>query len=195
MLSLGMVFNANAQDGEKVIQFSGVVVEEDSTSGVPGVHVYVPGKRRGTSANIYGYFSFPVLVGDTVVFSAVGYQKRTMIIPDHNDDLLTVIVPMKSDTVVLDETIVMPYPTEELFKEAVLAMRPSQDEDFLSMQNNLDPTILAQMYRQMPNDASMNYTYLVQQRHDYLFDAYGARPNPLLNPFAWADFFKSLKKK
>jgi len=192
---MGVVFLSHAQDDERVIQFSGVVVEQDSTSGIPGVHVYVPGKRRGTSANFYGYFSFPVLVGDTVIFSSVGYQRKRYIIPNTQDDMLTVIVPMKADTIILDETIVMPYPTEELFKEAILAMRPSEDKDYVTMQNNIDPVTLAEMYRQLPNDASMNYSYLVQQQHDYLFDAYGPRSNQLLNPFAWADFFKSLKKK
>lgn len=195
VFSMGVVFLSHAQDDERVIQFSGVVVEQDSTSGIPGVHVYVPGKRRGTSANFYGYFSFPVLVGDTVIFSSVGYQRKRYIIPNTQDDMLTVIVPMKADTIILDETIVMPYPTEELFKEAILAMRPSEDKDYVTMQNNIDPVTLAEMYRQLPNDASMNYSYLVQQQHDYLFDAYGPRSNQLLNPFAWADFFKSLKKK
>ena len=80
-----IVFGANVKsfaqdDDKKVIQFSGVVVEKDSTVGIPGVHIYVPGKRRGTAANYYGYFSFPVLVGDTVLFSAVGYHKKQFII-------------------------------------------------------------------------------------------------------------------
>ncbi len=187
----------HAQDGREVIQFSGVVVEMDSTQGIPGVHIYVPGKRRGTSANFYGYFSFPVLEGDTVIFSSVGYQRRTMIIPkNHGDDMLTVVVPLKQDTIILDETIVMPYPTEELFKEAILAMKsPTTSDEYLTMQGNLDPMILAQMYRELPNDGSMNYTYFSNQNYTYMFDAYGARTNQLLNPFAWSNFFKSLKKK
>ncbi len=185
----------HAQDSRAVIQFSGVVVEMDSTQGIPGVHVYVPGQRRGTSANFYGYFSFPVLEGDTVIFSSVGYQKKTVRIPYGNeDDKFTVIIPLKSDTIVLDEATVMPYPTEELFKEAVLAMRPMQDDNYVSMRNNIDPMILAQMYRELPNDGSMNYTYFTNQNYTYMFDGYSARTNQLLNPFAWANFFKSLKK-
>ena len=52
------------QNQKEVIQFSGVVVDEDSTStGMFGVHVYVPTAGRGTVTNQYGYFSLPVLEG------------------------------------------------------------------------------------------------------------------------------------
>lgn len=182
-------------DDEKVRQFSGVVVEEDSTMGVPGAHLYVPGKRRGTSANYFGYFSFPVLVGDTVVISAVGYHRKRIIIPDTDDDLYTVIIPLQQDTIMLEEVPITAYPTEELFKEAILAMRPTEEENFSAAERNLDPVLLAQMYREMPMDGSMNHTYFMQLQSQYMFDQYGPRTNQLLNPFAWAEFFKSLKKK
>lgn len=182
-------------DDEKVLQFSGVVVEEDSTMGIPGAHVYVPGERRGTSANFFGYFSFPALVGDTVVISAVGYQRKKFIIPNTDDDMYTVIIPLKQDTVMLEEVPITAYPTEELFKEAVLALRPTQEENFSAAERNLNPALLAQMYREMPMDGSMNHTYFMQLQHQYLFDRYGPRTNQLLNPFAWAEFFRSLKKK
>ena len=190
-------FSANAQSSDReVIQFSGVVVEEDSSQGIPGVHIYVPGKRRGTSANYFGYFSFPVLEGDTITFSAVGFQRKRFIIPfDNEDDMLTVVVPLKSDTIILDPALATPFPTEELFKEAVLAMRPTDDPNFINMQSNLDPALLSEMYRNMPMDGSMNHTYFIQQQAEYMFDGYSARSNQYLNPFAWADFFKSLKKK
>lgn len=188
---------ALAQDegNEKVVQFSGVVIEEDSTMGIPGAHVYVPGKRRGTSANYFGYFSFPLLVGDTVVISAVGYHRKKFIIPNVDDDTYTVIIPMKQDTVMLEEVPITAYPTEELFKEAILALRPTQEDNFTAAERNLDPVLLAQMYREMPMDGSMNHTYFMQLQSQYMFDQYGPRPNQLLNPFAWAEFFRSLKKK
>ncbi len=182
-------------DDQKVIQFSGVVVEMDSTIGIPGVHVYVPGKRRGTSANIFGYFSFPALVGDTVVFSAIGYHRRMFVIPPTDRDMMTVILPMEQDTIVLEELPITAYPTEELFKEAVLTLRPTEEETFMAAERNLDPVLLAQMFREMPMDGSMNHKYFMRMQSEYMFDAYGPRPNQLLNPFAWAEFFKSLKKK
>jgi hypothetical protein len=110
-------------------------------------------------------------------------------------DNLTIVIPIKEDTTYLREVEIMPYPTEELFKEAILAYRLPYQEDINNMDSNMDPAVLAEIYRNMEMDGSMNHRYYMQQQITYMHDAYGPRPNPLLNPFAWAKFFKSLKKK
>ncbi|MEJ2005976.1 MAG: carboxypeptidase-like regulatory domain-containing protein, partial [Cyclobacteriaceae bacterium] len=81
LLMLAVVFmlmipdsGALAQGKRHVIQLSGIVLsEEDTTRGLPGVHVYVPKAGRGTTTNNLGYFSMPVLPGDEIVISAIGY--------------------------------------------------------------------------------------------------------------------------
>ena len=190
------VQSLQAQEQKRdVIQFAGVVTTQDTVSGIMGAHIYVPKGGRGTTANYYGYFSFPVLEGDSVVISAVGFRKKSLIIPELDEDSYTIIVTMVEDTTFLPELEILPFPTEELFKEAVLAYRLPNQGDLLNMDNNLDQMTLAEMARLMPMDGSMNHKYFTQQQAIYLHDAYGPRYNPLLNPFAWADFFKSLKKK
>ncbi len=185
-----------AQDDKRdVIQFSGVVSTADTLMGIMGAHVYVPKGGRGTTTNYYGYFSFPVLEGDSLVISVVGYHKSSIIIPELDDDSYTLIIPMHEDTTYLPELEVLLFPTEEIFKEAVLAYRLPNQGDINNMDNNLDQMTLAEMARLMPMDGSMNHKYFMQQQAVYLHDGYGPRYNPLLNPFAWAEFFKSLKKK
>lgn len=185
-----------AQDDERdVIQFSGVVATQDTLSGIMGAHVYVPKGGRGTTTNYYGYFSFPVLEGDSVVVSVVGFQKKHIIIPKLDEDSYTLIIAMVEDTTYLPELEILPYPTEELFKEAVLAYRIPNQGDLNNMNKNLDPMTLIEMARITPMDGSENHRYFMQQQAIYLHDGYGPRYNPLLNPFAWAEFFKSLKKK
>lgn len=185
-----------AQDNKKdVIQFSGFVTTQDTVSVILGAHIYVPKRGWGTSTNYSGYFSFPVLEGDSVVISVVGFQKQSVIIPILDEDSYTRIIAMTSDTTYLPELEISPFPTEEMFKEAVLAYRLPNQGDLNNMDDNLDPAVLAEMYRNMPMDGSMNHRYFTQQQAVYLHDAYGPRPNPFLNPFAWAEFFKSLKKK
>lgn len=185
-----------AQDDQRdVIQFTGVVADSDTISGVMGAHVYVPKGGRGTTTNYYGYFSFPVLEGDSVVISAVGFQKASVIIPTLEDDSYTIIIPMTEDTTFLPELEITPFPTEEMFKEAVLAYRLPNQGDLDNMERNVDPMTLMEMARETPMDGSLNHRYFTQQQAIYWNDAYGPRYNPLLNPFAWAEFFKSLKKK
>ena len=193
---LFFVVSAFAQGEQKdVIQFSGVVTTQDTVSGLLGAHIYVPKGGRGTTTNYYGYFSFPVLEGDSVVISVVGFQKQSIIIPNLEEDSYTMIIAMAEDTTFLPELEILPFPTEEMFKEAVLAYRLPIQGDLSNMAENLDAVTLAEMARIMPMDGSMNHRYFTQQQAVYLHDAYGPRPNQLLNPFAWAQFFKSLKKK
>ena len=59
IISLTIVFDSFSQGQKKIIQLSGVVVGQDSISGVGGVHVYVPKAGRGTTSNPYGYFAMP----------------------------------------------------------------------------------------------------------------------------------------
>ena len=187
---------ALAQDDERdVIQFSGVVTDQDTISGVLGAHIYVPKGGRGTTTNYYGYFSFPVLEGDSVVISSVGYQKTSLIIPKIDEDSYTVIIALKEDTTYLPELEITPFPTEEMFKEAVLAYRLPNQGDLDNMDRNIDPITLLEMARATPMDGSLNHRYFMNQQAVYLHDGYGPRYNPLFNPFAWAEFFKSLKKK
>ncbi|MEM8894027.1 MAG: carboxypeptidase-like regulatory domain-containing protein [Bacteroidota bacterium] len=190
----GSVSESLAQGGRRVIQFSGVVVGEDSISGVPGVHIYVPKAGRGTTSNPYGYYSMPVLPGDSIVVSAVGYQKQSLVIPEDQGDKLTVIIELLPDTTMLPEISIFPYPTEELFKKAILAYELPYQEDLDNMQRSLGEELLRRMYGNEPMSAGANHRYYMDQQMLAVQDRYQPRSIPLLNPFAWAQFIKSIKR-
>ncbi len=193
LCSLVFSHEVAAQGKQRVIQLSGIVLGQDSTSGIPGVHVYVPKAGRGTTTNRVGYFSMPVLVGDEVVISAIGYEKQYYRIPDLEKENMTVIVELVSDTTFLETVEIMPFPTEEIFKEAVIALNLPIDKPVNNA--NLNDELLALMLRTTPMDATMNHRYYLDNWQQAQQDRYGPRPNPLLNPFNWARFFKSLRKK
>ena len=195
VIMLSLPQDGRSQGGDlQIIQLSGVVLRPDSTGGVPGVHVYVPKAGRGTTTNQFGYFSLPTLAGDSIVISAVGFRKQNYIVPDVSEDAITLLIPLEEDTILLPEIEIFPYPTEELLKEAILAMRLPNQADYDAINQNLNEQIMAEMFRSMPMDGSMNYKNYMNQRLTYMHDGYGPRNNPLLNPFAWAEFFKSLKR-
>lgn len=184
-----------AQNQQEIMQFSGVIVDEDSTStGLFGVHVYVPKAGRGTVTNQYGYFSMPVLAGDSVVISAVGYQKHSIEIPAEQGDSYTVLIELATDTTILSTVEIFPYPTEKSFKDAILALNLPVDDR--SQEDNLGEEVLARMAQTMPMDASQNYKYYMNQQFYELHNAYGQQRfnNPLLNPINWASFIKSLRR-
>lgn len=182
-----------AQSKKRVIQLSGIILSEDSVSGLPGVHIYVPKAGRGTTSNRTGYFSMPVLEGDSVVISSVGYNRRHYIVPKSISEYLTIIVEMVTDITYLQEVEIMPFPTEEVFKEAVLALN-------IPMDNGVDPRamnaeLLALMLRTTPMDGAANYRYYMDQYTGSVNDRFQPRTNPFLNPFNWARFFRDLKRE
>ena len=185
---------AHAQDekDQKVVQLSGIILNADSTDAIPGVNIYVPTKGRGTSSNRFGYFSMPVAEGDSVVFSFIGLKRQSFKVPENVDeDKLSLILTMQEDAFTLGEVEVMPYPTEEEFKNAVLAMN-IEDEIPLD-RGNLSPQLLLRWAEQMPASGNENFRGFQNQQMMQIQDRYGPRSFPLLNPFAWAKFIQSIK--
>ena len=179
---------------KQVVQFSGVVVGQDSTTGVPGVHVYVPKAGRGTTSNVYGYFSMPTLAGDSVILSAIGYEKILYVIPADQGENITAFFELTADTTYLEEVEIFPFPTEKDFKQAVLALKlPSNNFS----QDNLGAEVLARMAETLPLDGKEAYNNFVHQQFYTSHNRFLYNPNPtaaLLNPFAWAELVKSIKR-
>lgn len=188
-------YSLYGQVDKQIIQLSGVVTGQDQDAGLPGVHIFESKGGRGTTTNFYGYFSMPVMAGDSLVFSSIGYIRRYLVVPDTVIEKLTVVIEMIPDTTYLEPVNIFPFPTEQDLKEAVLAMDVPIDN--YSDDERLGRKILAQMSRELPMDASMNYRYYQNQQFQQLHNrnSFVDPTQALLNPFAWAEFIKSLKKK
>jgi hypothetical protein len=184
---------AQDQQEKKVIQLSGIILNADSTDAVPGVNIYVPKKGRGTSSGRFGYFSMPVLEGDSVIFSFIGLKKQTFKVPDKvENDRISLILTMEVDEIALAEIEVMPYPTEEEFKRAIVAMNVV---DPMSISRaNMSPEMLLRWAESMPASGGENFRYFQQGQMLQNQDLYGPRPLRILDPFAWSQFIRSIKR-
>ena len=187
------VLHAQDDQEKKVIQLSGIILNADSTDAVAGVNIYVPKKGRGTSSGRFGYFSMPVLEGDSVVFSFIGLKKQTFKVPEnHDSDRISLILTMQVDEIALAEVEVMPYPTEDEFKRAVIAMNVV---DPMSISRaNMSPEMLLRWAESMPASGNENFRYFQQGQMLQNQDLYGPRPLRLLDPFAWGQFIRSIKR-
>ena len=173
-----------------LIQFSGVVVEMDSLRPVPFTTIIIKNTRRGTIGDFYGYFSFVAEEKDTVIFTGIGYKKAQFIIPDTlTSNRYSLIQVLNTDTVLLKETVIYPWPTKEQFKEAFLNTNVP-DDDLARAKKNLEREELKEKFETMAMDGSMNYKAHMQQQYAHLYWAGQYPPNNLLNPFAWAQFIK-----
>ncbi|MCE7992197.1 MAG: carboxypeptidase-like regulatory domain-containing protein [Roseivirga sp.] len=188
--------SANAQQGDEpqIVQLSGLVMSADST-GIPFVNIYNPRTGRGTASNLKGWFSHPFIAGDEVVFSVIGFKNRAVVIPGDVGEKFTLIMVLEEEVTELAAVEINPFPTEEIFKEAIMAMNLSEQQE--SVLRNFEPSVVQELIRTMPieGSADLNYRYMMNQQFQNLQNSAGPRTNPLLNPFAWGQFIKSLKKK
>ena len=195
LLVVGAIIPGNAQTKKRVIQLSGVVLEEDSVSGVPvpGVHVYVPKAGRGTTTNGMGFFSMPVLEGDEIIVSAVGYEHQNVTVGSDWPEYQTIIITLTQDTTFLPTVDFFAFPTEEVFKQAVLAMNMPLDNNGID-KRNFNEELLALMIKTTPMDGYQNQRYYLDQWANSATSKFQPVTNPFLNVFNWAKIFSGLKE-
>lgn len=144
---------------KRVIQFSGMVYASDSLTALEGVAVYVPGTTRGTHTRKSGYFSMPVLAGDTVVFGALGYEKLYLIVPSETtENYLARKIVLERKENKLPTVDVMPWATEYDLRQAVLRTKlPEEPKDKLPV---IPPPVVYKSITKMPAmDAEANFRY------------------------------------
>ena len=188
-------FDLLGQDKQekKVVQLSGIVLNADSTDAVPGVNIYVPKKGRGTVSGRFGYFSMPVLEGDTILFTFIGLKKQSFTVPENlENDRISLILTMEVDEIALAEIEVLPYPTEEEFKQAVLAL--SVVDPMSISRTNMRPEMLLRWAEAMPASGGENFRAFQEAQLLQNQDIYGPRPLRILDPFAWSQFIRSIKR-
>ncbi len=188
---MGWTHEVYSQNQRRIIQLSGIV--SDSVQVLPGVHIYIPRAGRGVPSNASGFFSLPVFVGDSVVISSVGYHRMHYIVPDSPKDMLTILVELTPDITFLKDVMITAIPTEELFKEAVLALNIPFDNGI--DQKAMNAEMLALMSRITPMDGRGNYRYYIDQWSNSAGDKFRPIYNPFLDPLKWARFIRDLKRK
>lgn len=190
------IYNINAQGMVEPLQFSGVVFTGDSNQTVPFTTLYVPKTGSGVVSNRYGMFSMPVLPKDSVVIIATGYKKTFYLIPENNErKSVSVMISLHPDTLELPMVEIFPYQTEEVFKQAFLALN-LPDNPNAALEKTLNDRLMAMMASEAPVDGLGNHNfyarqYAIAQERKYQDKmAY----NPFFNPYAWAQFISSLRK-
>ncbi len=187
LLASGSVFG---QDDERLIQLSGVVVSADSLNEMPYATVFDKTVRRGTIADMYGFFSMVVQPGDTILFKYYGHKPSSFIVPDTlKEDRYSIIHMMEIDTLQLQEVVIYPWPSKEAFAQAFVEMNPYEDA-MLRAQRLLSGQSLANMASGVSSDASISYGNVMTQQNTRLYTMGQSPVNNLMNPFAWATFLQ-----
>lgn len=94
-----------AQDFSKTLE--GKVYSEDGD--VAATHVLNTTTKKAAITDINGYFSIAVSLNDTLVFSAVQYKRKEVVVHAGILESSFLSVPLEESNIALDEVIVMPY--------------------------------------------------------------------------------------
>ncbi len=183
-----------AQSSKNIVQFSGLVVGGDSLYGIPGVFIAIPKAGRGTITNDAGFFSLPTLVGDTLEISAIGFKKRRLGVPKSDKQSITLIIEMQEDTAFYPIIEIFPYPTEELFKKAFLALQLPDKAMYNNMYAGTDQLLLQRMIINSTMSSGENQKYSLRNQMLYPGAPIGSGGFQLFNPFAWGNLVKSIRK-
>ncbi len=186
--------NASSQTSDStLIQFSGVVVSVDSLKPVPFVNIFIKDSWHGTITDLYGFFSFVAHKKDVIVFNAMGYKTSFYKIPDTiRSNRYSLIQVMRQDTLLMNETVIYPWPTYEQFKQAFVDLA-IKDDDLERARKNIIEIKRRIKYDDGGMDASMNYRNYIDNRVSQLYTAGQYPVNNLLSPIAWAQFIKAWK--
>jgi len=85
------------------------VVKSSSSGDVSGVHVLNISSDKATITLANGYFSIPVVLTDTLVFSAIQYKKKEIVISAKILPSKNITVYLEDELTELDEVVVMPF--------------------------------------------------------------------------------------
>lgn len=187
-------FSVNALQAQekKLIQLSGTVTDE-LLRPMPFAHILVLNNYRGAITNNYGNFSLVVEEADSVLISSVGYKRKYMVIPEnHPSKFMNIQVVLQIDTLVIAEAKIYPWKTYEEFKEAFVNLKLPTD-DMEKARRNI-ALIRTQIIMDHEPSARANFQHIMEQQYQQTFTQGQLPSYQLLNPFAWAKFFKALKR-
>jgi len=183
------------QSDSTIVQFSGLVVTEvdGELEGLPYTNVLLSSSGRGTYSNLDGYFSIVARKGEVVIFSSIGYGTVEFTIPDTlSENRYTIYQIMSQDTFNLPETVVYPWPSREHFKIEFLALDIPDDLQERA-EDNLASVAMDKMRNELDTDGGENSGYYLRRQAESYYSIGQSKPMHILNPIAWAKFFKDWK--
>ncbi len=194
LLTLFILFSLFAIGQNDIIKVKGTIVNQDNEP-IPFANIIILKKHKGTISNKSGNFSFMANENDTLFFSCMGYKSTTFVLPKDYPEIEFVIA-LETDTIFLKEAIVLPWRNYQEFRQAFMAANPPKT-DLDRAKSNL--AMIDKQIAYLNDDpdatpsASIAYRNHMQGIYDQMYYKGQTQPISILNPIAWAKFFKALQ--
>lgn len=180
-----------------ILQFSGLITSTNNAE-LPVAFATIKNQSYNEQtfiSNNDGYFSFVAHAGDTILFTSIGYDPVTFVIPDIPDDKYTAHIQMKSLVIELPAITPFPWASYEDYLADFMAMKPG-DDPVSAARRNISPEAMAALARIVPRSAEEIQSYNSIQRHTIMNNKHinQRMNNPLLNPFAWGELINQIRR-
>jgi signal peptidase I len=178
---------------EKFIQITGIISDTENNP-VQNVNIISFKLRTGTISDRSGIYSIISTPGDTILFSAMGFKKTHLLVPEVIEGRhYTNDITLYNDTIAIEDVTILPWKSYEEFKQAMTQPRP-EDTDLNNMKKNIE-SIYISMDKQIGIRISpeAGFRYAMMQNFNTMSTKNQYPVNNLLNPFAWASFIKGVK--
>jgi hypothetical protein len=180
------------KDERNLVQFTGRLTDE-LLQPLPYAHILILNNYRGTITDQHGKFTLVTRVNDSIMLSTVGYKRKIITVPDNlKEPFFTLDIILQTDTFMIDEVVVYPWKSYEEFKEAFLNLK-LPDDDMDNARKNI-ALLKTQIILDETPSARANFRHILNQQYRETFNQ-GQYPSyQIFNAFAWAEFFKALKR-
>jgi len=182
------------QEREKFFQVSGFITDEDKRE-LANVGVVSMKLRRGTLSEKNGIYSITSTPGDTILFKALGFKKKFLVVPEvFEGRLLNKDIVLSADTIPIENVVVLPWKSYNEFLKDMTAPIPVSTEIENMNQN------IASLEAAMSNTTGVRitpeagYRYAMEQNFSTMSTRNQFPVNNLLNPFAWSRFINEVKR-
>ncbi|MBN1952409.1 MAG: hypothetical protein JW801_14505 [Bacteroidales bacterium] len=184
-----------AQDASgnlNLVQLNGRLLNE-FLQPLPYAHILILNNYRGTITDREGIYSLVTSVGDSVMFSTLGYKKHILVVPDTlPESFLNLDLVLLADTFMIAEVEIYPWKNYEEFKRAFLNVE-LPDDDLDHARKNI-ALLKTQIIMDEVPSARANFQQILNDQYRQTFNQ-GTYPSyQIFNVMAWADFFEALKR-
>jgi hypothetical protein len=197
LLPLFLITNLFSQEKtrdepKKLVQLTGKLMDE-LLQPLPYAHILVLNNYRGTITDREGKFSFVAREHDSLMFSSLGYKRKIIEIPDTlKEPFMILDITLQTDTFMIGEVEIYPWKSYEEFKKAFLNLE-LPDDDMDNARKNI-ALLKTQIILDETPSARANFQQILNEQYRQSFNQ-GTYPSyQLFNAFAWAEFFKALKR-
>lgn len=187
----------NPEDKPQVVyQLSGIIVGKKNAQPAGYAVIRINHSRRGTIADEKGFYSLPVVPGDTLYISCLGYKKTGFVFSDYLRDyegdketqFVYAIHYLEEDSVVLPTITIYPYDSPEKIRTAILSMEIPDGSPQDLAQNNLDPAVMRYLMEELPTDGGESVSIGEKLYSDRVIAANKVPIVPLFDPIAMGKF-------